>query len=238
MPRKTPPRAPPAGERLAASMRPRPDAAENAADHDLRDRPDPASMRPRPDAAENPRFVCVVCGRSWGFNEAAARCRGKHGGLDGSDRPARGFNEAAARCRGKRRRVRSPATFPPRFNEAAARCRGKRPRRGDRRRPRRRFNEAAARCRGKRRGGHVGRLPLRPASMRPRPDAAENPVDRRRPPGPALASMRPRPDAAENPRCPVREAAGSSLASMRPRPDAAENLGGRIETPTRGARLQ
>ena len=59
------------------------------------------------------------------------------------------------------------------------------------------FNEAAARCRGKRRRMlSLGGQAL--ASMRPRPDAAEN--DRL---GPAVAasvpaSMRPRPDAAEN----------------------------------------
>ena len=63
-----------------------------------------------------------------------------------------------------------------------------------------RFNEAAARCRGKR-GGDVNRLPrLAAASMRPRPDAAENPhplsTTTTAPAG--LASMRPRPDAAEN----------------------------------------
>ena len=60
-----------------------------------------------------------------------------------------------------------------------------------------RFNEAAARCRGKPtedRHADEGQL----ASMRPRPDAAENTgevwiVCRR-----VGASMRPRPDAAEN----------------------------------------
>ena len=62
------------------------------------------------------------------------------------------------------------------------------------------------------------------ASMRPRPDAAENvlrpvhgvPVDQN------PASMRPRPDAAEN----IVERSGAvddGHASMRPRPDAAEN---------------
>ena len=87
-----------------------------------------------------------------------------------------------------------------------------------------RFNEAAARCRGKpgRRPGSAAASPA--ASMRPRPDAAENraaPDD-----GPvraAVASMRPRPDAAENrppPLAPDRDLG----ASMRPRPDAAENL--------------
>ena len=62
----------------------------------------------------------------------------------------RRFNEAAARCRGKRRSVRTTGRKSGSFNEAAARCRGK----------------------------LVDRLPAqlgRPlASMRPRPDAAEN----------------------------------------------------------------
>ena len=60
------------------------------------------------------------------------------------------------------------------------------------------FNEAAARCRGKRERPGAGAL-LEDASMRPRPDAAENVRTVR--PGriPADgASMRPRPDAAEN----------------------------------------
>ena len=53
MPRKTAARdrfAPPAP---IASMRPRPDAAENLRDDGDCDRGDGASMRPRPDAAEN-----------------------------------------------------------------------------------------------------------------------------------------------------------------------------------------
>ena len=38
------------------------------------------------------------------FNEAAARCRGKHpADVRGGDRDPRRFNEAAARCRGKRK---------------------------------------------------------------------------------------------------------------------------------------
>ena len=63
------------------------------------------------------------------------------------------------------------------------------------------------------------------ASMRPRPDAAENVEperDRRLFPG---ASMRPRPDAAENLHYPFLIAAAAT-ASMRPRPDAAENRSG------------
>ena len=59
-------------------MRPRPDAAENAI------RPHRrildltiASMRPRPDAAENLRASLPRATLPAGFNEAAARCRGK-----------------------------------------------------------------------------------------------------------------------------------------------------------------
>ena len=69
-----------------------------------------------------------------------------------------------------------PATYyqGERFNEAAARCRGKpRARRGASG-PRPRFNEAAARCRGKRIGGSLMGRHSAAASMRPRPDAAEN----------------------------------------------------------------
>ena len=74
----------------------------------------------------------------------------------GYERDRSGFNEAAARCRGKLppagRRI--PAELPG-FNEAAARCRGKHP------------PETL----------HVADLD---ASMRPRPDAAENGRGRRR----------------------------------------------------------
>ena len=60
------------------------------------------------------------------------------------------------------------------------------------------FNEAAARCRGKRPEKARLESPDYQASMRPRPDAAENSrlADRRR--HALRASMRPRPDAAEN----------------------------------------
>ena len=85
-----------------------------------------ASMRPRPDAAENVGLFQVGRRAQRRFNEAAARCRGKptwygwhphrllasmrprpdaaenvfleRPGSAGHDR----FNEAAARCRGKR----------------------------------------------------------------------------------------------------------------------------------------
>ena len=85
------------------------------------------------------------------FNEAAARCRGK---LSASPRRLTlltwRFNEAAARCRGKHRQGLTLDDLILRFNEAAARCRGKR-------------------------GAEVGVFSLdQPASMRPRPDAAEN----------------------------------------------------------------
>ena len=109
----------------SASMRPRPDAAENGLQREGGLPQETASMRPRPDAAENPK----PAGCTW--------CR----------RP--GFNEAAARCRGKRDRRRRRAGRPPCFNEAAARCRGKL-------------------------ADIPGQIPRDRASMRPRPDAAEN----------------------------------------------------------------
>ena len=139
------------------------------------------------------------------------------------------------------------ATWPPSFNEAAARCRGKRTGPARAIKPTMaRFNEAAARCRGKRRPCS-DRPAAAPASMRPRPDAAENPHLRGVDLDAGGASMRPRPDAAENGRrscCAFRpgyrfnEAAARCRgkpppgcgtprprrrASMRPRPDAAEN---------------
>ena len=39
-----------------------------------------ASMRPRPDAAENPHLISMAQTSMKGFNEAAARCRGKLAG--------------------------------------------------------------------------------------------------------------------------------------------------------------
>ena len=183
---------------------------------------------------------------SSGFNEAAARCRGKPacsaatgGARSASMRPrpdaaenaqthgcrhhgARGFNEAAARCRGKPLRLC--------WSSVEEDC----------------FNEAAARCRGKLRVRHHRRARRPPASMRPRPDAAENREWEVWDEAPTGASMRPRPDAAENGagaagpgrggRC-FNEAAARCrgkpdaihgggqrvAASMRPRPDAAEN---------------
>ena len=64
----------------------------------------------------------------------------------------------------------------------------------------------------------------RRASMRPRPDAAENVHHLAHVGHHGLASMRPRPDAAENKRLGV-EPNPPGTASMRPRPDAAENIG-------------
>ena len=73
--------------------------------------------------------------------------------------------------RGPRKKIEALRSF----NEAAARCRGK-PLRPFRRAPapRRRFNEAAARCRGKPEGPTDLLPDSDTASMRPRPDAAEN----------------------------------------------------------------
>ena len=80
------------------------------------------------------------------------------------------------------------------------------------RRRQRRFNEAAARCRGK----------LRP---------------RRRTAAVEAASMRPRPDAAENQRGRAEILTDRALASMRPRPDAAENAGDDLERDLGGRRF-
>ena len=135
-----------------------------------------ASMRPRPDAAENGGAVEHRGQRTASFNEAAARCRGKPSReTSTSDAALRaGFNEAAARCRGKRTPCGTLRT----------RCwKG--------------FNEAAARCRGKL-GPAFEESVRYAASMRPRPDAAENFSHSTTPALHSPASMRPRPDAAEN----------------------------------------
>ena len=87
--------------------------------------PLPASMRPRPDAAENRTRSAVAPWGCAGFNEAAARCRGK---------PVQGFPLQSDILASMRPRpdaaenpLREPVTDPrPQgFNEAAARCRGK-----------------------------------------------------------------------------------------------------------------
>ena len=69
-------------------------------------------------------------------------------------------------------RLRSGRTL--RFNEAAARCRGKPPSAMTRPAPGGCFNEAAARCRGKLVRLRAALVERDYASMRPRPDAAEN----------------------------------------------------------------
>ena len=72
------------------------------------------------------------------------------------------------------------------------------------------FNEAAARCRGKRRLRGRWLRGWTAASMRPRPDAAENTLRFGRFFETTLASMRPRPDAAEN----VLDKLGCSVATL------------------------
>ena len=59
------------------------------------------TSRDRPGPAARPR----------GFNEAAARCRGKHAGAARNSCWVSGFNEAAARCRGKPRAMAASASF-------------------------------------------------------------------------------------------------------------------------------
>ena len=86
MPRKTAMSSKEYHRLLRASMRPRPDAAENRRDGRLSQQAGRrASMRPRPDAAENRRAPRRLRRGLRRFNEAAARCRGKpqdvHAGL-------------------------------------------------------------------------------------------------------------------------------------------------------------
>ena len=169
-----------------------------------------ASMRPRPDAAENGEGGGIEMSTP-GFNEAAARCRGKLRLARRCESHSRSFNEAAARCRGKpagrgcQRSRRAPASMRPRpdaaengccrgparqpapsFNEAAARCRGKRRVWTGCSVSRQCFNEAAARCRGKPGAPGLRGTPEADASMRPRPDAAEN---REQPPALRMAPL-------------------------------------------------
>ena len=156
-----------------------------------------ASMRPRPDAAENVQMWRCRTTSGQRFNEAAARCRGKRVTATHSAAGPACFNEAAARCRGKRNphgRIRGPVAASMRPRPDAAENRPLRPGtvvggRG--------FNEAAARCRGKPDSGFRRGSRTR-ASMRPRPDAAENSEGPAGLDGRRGASMRPRPDAAEN----------------------------------------
>ena len=90
-----------------------------------------------------------------------------------------------------------------RFNEAAARCRGKPTSTASRSRMTLSFNEAAARCRGKR-CVEAMLICWIAASMRPRPDAAEN-IQHFHPPPPfcrrfneAAARCRGKPSAGED----------------------------------------
>ena len=174
MPRKT--AGPPCGRcgPGRASMRPRPDAAENNDDRNALDRRTAASMRPRPDAAEN--GVSARCFAAGGtrFNEAAARCRGKPAlrqRLDdrrpASMRPRPDAAENLRRVAAGRFRVRASMRPRPDAAENAS-------------------DHATAMTQNAR------------ASMRPRPDAAENGDAYALGPYPEKASMRPRPDAAEN----------------------------------------
>ena len=159
-----------------------------------------ASMRPRPDAAENEslwdRMQAAI---REGFNEAAARCRGKRQdrGLVGGPEPVASMRPRPDAAENRRRRGRDGAghraSMRPRPDAAenrwrrggAGRARGAsmrpRPDAAENAAPSRtiraaapRFNEAAARCRGKRESVVDGLELRNPASMRPRPDAAEN----------------------------------------------------------------
>ena len=161
--------------RLTASMRPRPDATENGG-APAPQRPDPvASMRPRPDATENDGSL-----RQRGRGAVGASMRPRPDATENTDDPddsgprRHRFNEAAARCHGKHSHYCAGGHTASRFNEAAARCHGKprRPPAGGRRGPC--FNEAAARCHGKCQHGTGDRCGAVRASMRPRPDATEN----------------------------------------------------------------
>ena len=78
MPRKTPQEIVAGDSEAVPSMRPRPDAAENAPAAEIAPTvPSDPSMRPRPDAAENADRTDQSDRRAAPFNEAAARCRGK-----------------------------------------------------------------------------------------------------------------------------------------------------------------
>ena len=132
-------------------------------------------MRPRPDAAENSMTGPERARRIAGFNEAAARCRGKHadcraGVLRDGDASMRPRPDAAENAAGRRRAAGNlSASMRPRPDAAENRARWP----DRRRRAASCFNEAAARCRGKRRVGRASPAAA-VASMRPRPDAAEN----------------------------------------------------------------
>ena len=77
MPRKTRQFRGRSADARVASMRPRPDATENAGDRNAWLEAGDASMRPRPDATENVSGPWSLPLTLTGFNEAAARCHGK-----------------------------------------------------------------------------------------------------------------------------------------------------------------
>ena len=130
-------------------------------------------MRPRPDAAENVDTANPRPSGRYGFNEAAARCRGKPQSWAVSTRKSNASmrprpdaaenadllpalspdGRASMRPRPDAAENtsfgRTAVSIRNRFNEAAARCRGKRARRPGTRSNSASFNEAAARCRGK-----------------------------------------------------------------------------------------
>ena len=135
----------------SASMRPRPDAAEKHLRRSAERRIILiASMRPRPDAAEKPPAAPRARTPHAGFNEAAARCRGKtrnRGGVCVLARQASMRPRPDAAEKPPRRPIRdtgAEASMRPRPDAAE-----KRPPRASRSPARRGFNEAAARCRGK-----------------------------------------------------------------------------------------
>ena len=102
MPRKTKKQPSEFQLRKQASMRPRPDAAENQRAKDERGEGEHASMRPRPDAAENRLMDSLGLPAHASASmrprpDAAENRREAHRQPDVGGR----FNEAAARCRGK-----------------------------------------------------------------------------------------------------------------------------------------
>ena len=158
-----------------ASMRPRPDAAEKLAPAPLPLSAGPASMRPRPDAAEKPRRGSSSSRRRRASMRPRPDAAEKPAGRTGADaRPGAGFNEAAARCRGKTHALQrgsfgdALASMRPRPDAAEKRVRcqdagGARAAASMRPRP-----DAAEKL-------MQTAIPACPhgASMRPRPDAAE-----------------------------------------------------------------
>ena len=202
MPRKTSPAGTTSIGAPAASMRPRPDAAENAAEPRRARRAGVvASMRPRPDAAENRRR------RRHELDRADASMRPRPDAAE-NDEPAQVAVDPAEQASMRPRPDAAENQGVLRLDLEGGLLASMRPRPdaaenedepGRRRaglqasmRPRPdaaenapprvvadaqggpRFNEAAARCRGKRPGPERLDADARMASMRPRPDAAEN----------------------------------------------------------------